>query len=302
MRVLRILLFCPLLTSMSAGAAWSQELTSLREAARAPGDNKPSFTLTSAADEKKSKRRSKSFFQSADDDTCDEDEAQDLDSMLGGLVGRLALWAASTPFTVPRAVVGDESFEAGYHLRYPYLHDRDAAIVDGLYSIEGAKQFMLRVNAEHIDDFSALSSTGGGLLLDTSHRWGLESQFHYRREDTQTLADELWTGDTNIVFRFAQSEQLQMRAGVGCNWLADEVDSEFGFNATYGGDWFPLKPFIISHELDWGKLGSATLFHGRVTAGVNYHRLETYVGYDYYDVGPADIAGMVAGVRLWLAR
>lgn len=297
-----------LLVVLVASPLFGGELAALRQAARAPSaSDSPPAREKEKEKRKKSKPTKASFFPTSESDytdDCDDsdEDDSDLNTMMAGMVGQLIVWGASTPFTIPRAMIGDESFQAGYPLRYPYLHDHEAALVDGFYTIDGAKKFMLRARGEHIDDFESLSSTGGGLFFDSASRWGLDSQFHYRREDTQSRADELWTGDTNLLFRFAQSEQLQMRAGVGFNWLADAAGSEFGFNAAYGGDWFPIKPLIISHEIDWGKLGSATLFHGRVTAGVNYHRLETYIGYDYYDVGPADLAGMVAGVRLWLAR
>jgi hypothetical protein len=52
-------------------------------------------------------------------------------------------------------------------------------------------------------------------------------------------------------------------------------------------------------EIDWGKLGAATLFHGRVTAGVQFHRFEVYTGYDYFDVGSTQINSLIGGVRLW---
>jgi len=90
-----------------------------------------------------------------------------------------------------------------------------------------------------------------------------------------------------------------MRTGLGMNWLSDSVDSDFGFNFTYGGDWFPRKPWVISSTIDWGRLGHAALFHGRATIGMNYRRWEIYAGYDYYDVGGAQIDGFVTGIRFW---
>jgi hypothetical protein len=109
----------------------------------------------------------------------------------------------------------------------------------------------------------------------------------------------LWTGDCNVVFRFAQMPQMQMRTGLGFNWLSDHVGGEAGFNFTYSGDFFPAEPWILSGEIDWGKLGSVGLFHGRATVGVHYHRCEVYTGFDYLDIGDTQISGLIAGLRVW---
>ena len=90
-----------------------------------------------------------------------------------------------------------------------------------------------------------------------------------------------------------------MRTGIGLNWISDQVGQDSGFNFTYGGDWFPVRPFIVSGELDWGEIGHSNLVHVRVTAGVEWHRAEVYVGYDYLDVGNAQLGTCLAGVRIW---
>ena len=61
------------------------------------------------------------------------------------------------------------------------------------------------------------------------------------------------------MFRFAQSPRSQWRAGIGFNWLDDPIDTNFGFNFTYGFDLFPRRPWVLSTELDWGTLGEAEL-------------------------------------------
>jgi hypothetical protein len=37
----------------------------------------------------------------------------------------------------------------------------------------------------------------------------------------------------------------------------------------------------------------------RTTAGVLFHGVETYVGYEYTDIGRAHWNGLVAGLRVW---
>ena len=111
--------------------------------------------------------------------------------------------------------------------------------------------------------------------------------------------DSLTTGDANLVFRFAQGPKALFRTGIGANWLADDVGSDFGFNFTYGFDLFPSKPWVISAELDWGRLGDAHLLHLRTTGGMMIHRGEAYIGVDYYDVGWVETTTLISGVRIW---
>ena len=111
--------------------------------------------------------------------------------------------------------------------------------------------------------------------------------------------DELWVGDCNLIFRFAQSPHMQWRTGLGLNWLDDPIGTDFGFNFTYGVDWFPRKPWVVSAELDWGTLGRAELFHFRTTVGAVIHGMEAYTGYEYYDVDRTQINALIGGVRLW---
>jgi hypothetical protein len=47
------------------------------------------------------------------------------------------------------------------------------------------------------------------------------------------------------------------RTGLGFNWLDDPIDTNFGFNFTYGADLFPRRPWVLSATIDWGTLGEA---------------------------------------------
>ena len=140
---------------------------------------------------------------------------------------------------------------------------------------------------------------GGRLVLDTASRLGLDTETNYWHETfSNGGSDQLWTGDANIVFRFAQSEKTQFRAGVGVNWLADSGIGDVGFNFTYGADWFPRKPWTVSTVFDMGTIGTGTLFHNRTTAGVMLGPVEAFAGYDYFQLGSAKFHGPVAGVGI----
>jgi hypothetical protein len=90
-----------------------------------------------------------------------------------------------------------------------------------------------------------------------------------------------------------------MRMGVGMNWLNDPTQTDLGVNFTYGGDFFPRKPWVISGEIDAGTLGNAGLFRFRTSLGLIFRRFETYVGYEYSDIGRTQDNFFISGVRVW---
>lgn len=227
------------------------------------------------------------------------------DAGLTELFAIAAVGVATSPIWIPRKLVGDEDLGAGYFTRYPYQCDFDGLLF--LDASEDYRQFpwladeqynwLWRMRAEYTDDFNGLTRLGGAVLLDTASRFGLDTEFNYRRELTRPGGDDhLWTGDCNLVFRFAQSPKVQMRAGLGFNWLADARDFSTGLNLTYGGDWFVREPWVLSGTIDWGRLGNATLFHGRATVGVQLRRLEIYTGFDHYGVTGVRLNGLIGGL------
>ncbi len=141
----------------------------------------------------------------------------------------------------------------------------------------------------NLDDLDRL---GGHLLLTSSSRWGLETEF-------LRFEERLGGGAYNLLLRLVETEHTILRVGVGFNWLDDRFDTNFGYNFTAGIDWFPVQPYVISSTLDWGSLGGSELFHFRTTAGVIVNRFEFYTGYEYYDIGNTQLNALVGGVRVW---
>jgi len=95
----------------------------------------------------------------------------------------------------------------------------------------------------------------------------------------------------------SQSEDIQFRAGLGVNWLSDSIGAVFGFNFTYGLDYFPRKPWVFSTSFDLGTLGEAGLFHNQTTVGVVVRRFEVFTGFDYYHIGDGELSGWISGLR-----
>ena len=210
----------------------------------------------------------------------------------------VAAVAATAPFWGPPAIIGDSRLVDGYFPRYPYKNKAGYMWIGD--PVGDVYVLGVRARSDYGTNFSRFDWIGGNLLVESTLRLGAETDFRVLQEQQLGLAtDSLTLGDANLFYRFAQSDQFQGRAGLGFNYLADNADTNFGFNFTYAVDWYPVKPVIVSAELDIGSLGQESLFHFRVTEGVNWKYGEAFVGYDYYDVGNFQVGGMVAGVRLW---
>jgi hypothetical protein len=260
-------------------------LSLLRDEVRAPSDE------PEEEEPKKPLRRRRA---------CD-DEPGLFSQLFGDFFVTAAAVTVGAPFWVPHSVHDEGLSVHGDFPRYPYECEPGHMLI---WPETPCQRYWwsTRVSAEYAD-LDSLDRIGAHALIETSSRWGADLSFNRWSEDfgrTAFAEDSLWTGDCNLLFRFVQSEHVQMRTGLGMNWLADERDSDFGFNFTYGGDVFPAPPFILSADLDLGWLGSAGLFHFRGTAGVILGPAEVFTGYDYFDVGGAQFDGLIAGVRLWL--
>ena len=230
------------------------------------------------------------------DDDCDCG-----DQSFREALGTLLFYGVTAPFWGPPVWLADDYQAAAYLSCYPYQHDVSGFVLlnRDLPRSEDLFLWSLRVRGEYGDSFDGLTRFGGRALWESRHRFGIDTSVDYRRESLASgQQDELWTGDFNLVFRFAQSEQLVMHTGLGANYLTGDGSTDLGFNFTYCADWFPWQPWIVSVETDWGWLGSAGAFHGRATLGANLQNIEVYTGYDYFDVGSAQIGGLVAGIQL----
>ena len=223
-------------------------------------------------------------------DYCEDDEPGFLEAM----AGRLFLTAASTPFVVPRAALNDAG-GAGFFPKYPYGWHDGSLLFDEDHA--GAHSSLLVFQGDYGNDFDALSQAHGRIFGERDTRIGFDSEFFYRREQLRPGTDDLWHGDFNLTYRFAQSEHWQFRAGLGVNWLSDDRDTNFGFNTTYGAEWFPVKPWVVNSSLDWGRIGSTSLLHLRNTIGITRSGWGVYSGHDYLKVADDDIHSWIAGIE-----
>lgn len=218
-----------------------------------------------------------------------------------GDFGFLALSGLLAPIWIPKLMVEDPSFsEPGYFNRYPYLHGYPGFMQDDIDDPHGQFGYLLRTRLDYLPEVDQSRRMGGQFLFDTGYRLGFDADVQWLRNwPRTTAADELWFGDANVIYRFAQSPRWIGRIGCGVNWLHDQIGTEEGFNFTYSSDWFPRNPWIVSTEVDWGRLGDSPLFHARGSVGIQYHRVEILAGYDYLALHRVDQQGLVAGLRFW---
>ena len=216
--------------------------------------------------------------------------------------GIFAIVAA--PFWVPYTLLDEGLAVPGHFPGYPHqYHTGYQSIGFGSGSEESPQAthwLATRFSTEYGSDFRDQDWYAGRLLVESLLRFGIEADTrNYIDHIPFAPNDSLWLGDVNLFYRFAQSEYLQFRSGVGMNWLSDRFHTDTGFNFTYAVDWYPIKPLVSSTEVDLGWLGDAGLTHFRTTLGMNWRHAEVFVGWDYYNFSGSELNGLVSGVRLW---
>ena len=244
------------------------------------------------------------------DNNKDKDKNGDgdaLSDLFGDSLGPMILEGLAAPFAVPALAVGDDYQTSSLFPRFPYAY----GLPGGLWLDRGRKEgedseppgargWYVRAQVEDGYDFRGVNRFGASAFLNTASRFGVATDWDFF---TQRLPcgcyDELTVGDMNLTFRFAQTEWLQMYAGLGGRVMLDGSDTRGGFNFTYGGDVFPCKPVVISSSLDLGTLGSASVVRARSTVGLIHRHWELFGGYDFLRIGNVDLQGPLAGLRLW---
>lgn len=158
-----------------------------------------------------------------------------------------------------------------------------------------------RFRAAYGSNFDDRNMLYGNVIINTKGVFGIDTEFS-RRDDGRrpVLADsQFWVGDANLIYRLSQIRNVMLRVGAGINWLDDGTNSEIGFNTTYGMDIYIAKPWLISTTLDWGSLGSDTVWHWQFTGGIDLGRFELFIGYDFHQIGNRERKNLIAGAGFW---
>lgn len=183
--------------------------------------------------------------------------------------------------------------------RFPYGDACPGYAIDSSPTHEG-DNFVARVRMEHGFRYDGVQRSGIAAHLEDRGGVGLQGDWHRYTERLDTgRTDRLDFGDVNVVFRAVETEQFHARVGLGVNWMNDRFGTEAGVNFTAGVECFPVRPWVVTAELDIGGIGEATMIHGRVTVGAIWDRIEFFAGYDVRTIESVTLQGPLAGLRVW---
>lgn len=148
-------------------------------------------------------------------------------------------------------------------------------------------------------EFDNTTQIHGQLMMPLFGQFGLDASGTYWEDDGRPprLMDDWWTGDANVVYNLSFAP-VNLRFGGGTTWVITDADTDFGYNITYGADFFIKKSFLFSGEFDWGKIGSRDLVHWRATGGYVFGAIELYAGYASYKLGSEKRDGPIAGAGI----
>jgi len=224
-------------------------------------------------------------------------------------VGMLAGLVLGAPFYIPMFLLNDRGDNKAEFPPHPYPGDYPGYLWmgrDPLALSEKAPEppadlrcWSLRITADDANDFSGLNRSGVRVVLDTTSRLGLTSNWNWFQEVLQHGVDRTLLGDTNLTLRFTQDELIQFYAGFGARCQIDPQKDHWGFNLTYGCDLTAIRPLLVSTQVDAGNLGSAVVVHARGSLGVVWRHYEIMTGYDFLRIGSVNLQGPFLGVRFW---
>ena len=195
---------------------------------------------------------------------------------------------SQTPTVVQPIITAPESFEVSA------TPENDPCLGDSYFC--SLNDWFSRVTVQGGSDFDGLGQGGIGLLLQPTNSLGLEAAATLFRESGTEFRDHLWLGDVNLLFE-PVSGDVRLRFGIGLNWLGDTFGGEAGFNLTAGTDIQLTNRWVLTGEIDYGTLGDSDLLHTQVTLGAVFGNREVFAGYNYYDIGGAELDGVIFGLR-----
>lgn len=223
-------------------------------------------------------------------------------------LGKLGMQLFIAPVSMPIAVLEDEYIFSSRFVQYPYARGWKGSMqispltneLEGKVPATWERMFSFRTSIEAGSNFNGLNRFGGTFLIDSMTRFGIGGSLHYYEEKKDRFSpDQLWLGDVELLYRFAQSEDTQFRVGVGTRFLHDNLKTDWGINFIYGFEVFPKRPWTIGGQLELGTLGEASVIRATGKVGRNWKHGEFYMGYDFLRIGKVRLDGPMLGLRVW---
>lgn len=219
------------------------------------------------------------------------------------------------PWWGPRRILGDSTSRTCAFPDAPYADGADGYVrISGrtpaarlpeapATSSEGDKLLgrgtALRVWAEGAAQSEQLFGGSVGFLWSGYHRLELQGEFRGYRESDAGTTDTLLLGSLGVNYIFAQSEGVQVRSGAGVRWMPDPEGTLAGAYFSYGADFYPASPIIVSVSGDVGGINGAATAAVRATLGAIFDRVEIYGGFEGFWIDDIDLSTAVFGARLW---
>jgi hypothetical protein len=112
--------------------------------------------------------------------------------------------------------------------------------------------------------------------------------------------DRATFGGGHLAVRFAQTEHVQFRTGIGYQQYGDALGVERGVDLLYGFEAELGARLILSASGNLGTAGHAFVAQARGSLGVMVGPIELYGGYDHIVIGGVELGGPTLGLRGWL--
>lgn len=235
---------------------------------------------------------------SYDADAQHDDSDGDLTLFAVQLIG----FVLTSPWWGPFVAVDDEWGRDNGFRAHPYAEGSRSWVTlpDSYEDLEAAGgDLALQVAAEWGTVSGGVSRVAGRVKVETDVRLGISGGFERLSEGR----DSLDLVDGVVFLRFAESQRVVFRSGVGVRVLLDRNDPVFGGVFTYGFDAFPRAPLVLSGDLSVGWLGEAVVAEARGTLGATWGGAEIFAGWrqlNFYNGAPSvALGGPVIGGRGW---
>jgi hypothetical protein len=270
----------------------------------------------SAPSQKQSSGSSSS--SSSTSDTSDDTDGSGEGSVMGAFVFR----ALMVPWSIPYyAIEDDETVSHDFSFQpYPYAAGAPGYLKRAeppvLLAAEGDEVApavsppvtrkvvagQLRFEESYLT--SALFRTGGLARLLLPYRLELDTEWSLFADPNARTARYAGLGAAHLGIRFAQSEHVIFRTGIGSRHWIDAQGAEYGADLLYGVDVFWGRPVTTTLEGDVGFVGEAFVGRVRGTVGATLGPVEVFAGYDHVgilgDGLGAALGGPLIGLRAFL--
>ncbi|MFT3925677.1 MAG: hypothetical protein QM778_24260 [Myxococcales bacterium] len=257
-------------------------------------------------------RTSGSSGSSYDDD---DDSSGGTDSPFGRAIAMMILFPWSAPHlgleSPPLPGYAEPSVHNSCMSSYaavPYQQGRGLLRNACDESTLGEKRSVLMVSGESGFMLQNVVPASFGVRLLLPKRFELSGRVDILK-DLARAADQAVMATAHLNYRFAQSQYVDFRTGVGPRlFKLDEL--RLGADLLYAFDVYGKRPIVFRAELHAGFMhrnGSdkpAVFGQARATIGYMFDRVEVYAGYDHLKMadpyGPGmPLGGPIAGLRGW---